>query len=240
MTLGGPQALPIQIPVRKIAIVRALHLGDLLLAVPAFRALRRRFPDAEITLIGLPWAADFVRRFSAYLDRWIEFPGFPGMLEVEVNWSRTKAFLKESRAYGYDLAIQMHGDGSVSNKFTVLLGAKLTLGYRRPEFPAPRLTFALPYPGAMKEVLKHLNLVSSLGASSSDYALEFPLEPDDFDELSRIPEARELERKSPLVVINPGARPPARRWYPDRFAAVADRLAREHGATVVLSGGSGE
>ena len=62
-----------------IVILRALPLGDLLSSVPAFRALRAALPDALITLVGLPFAAKFVKRFSAYLDHFISFPGFPGL-----------------------------------------------------------------------------------------------------------------------------------------------------------------
>ncbi|MPZ13114.1 MAG: hypothetical protein GEU73_01590 [Chloroflexi bacterium] len=81
----------------RIVVVRALYLGDMLIAVPALRALRRRFPGAEMTLIGLPWAADLARRLG-YVDRFLEFPGFPGIPEAPVEPERTEAFLVEARA----------------------------------------------------------------------------------------------------------------------------------------------
>src|SRR3989442_5832460 len=100
---------------KKIAIFRALYLGDMLLAVPALRAIRQRFPEAEISLIGLPWMEAFVRSFRCYVDRFVEFGGYPGIEEVEVIPERSQPFIKEQKAYGYDLVIQMHGSGRVSN-----------------------------------------------------------------------------------------------------------------------------
>src|SRR5438477_7258532 len=131
--------------IEQIAIFRALYLGDLLLAVPALRAIRAGFPDAEITLIGLPWAESFVHRFSRYIDRFVEFVGYPGIEEMPVDPERTQRFLDEQRAYGYDLVVQMHGSGETSDQFALDLHAKVTVGYYKERHPAG-LTVGRPYP----------------------------------------------------------------------------------------------
>jgi len=50
-----------------------------------------------------------------------------------------------------------------------------------------------------------------------------------------------IERGASIVTINPGATyGSAKRWYPDRFAAVADTLSGEWGAGVVVVGSTAE
>ena len=159
---------------RKIAIFRALYLGDLLLAVPALRSIRTGFPDAEITLIGLPWAASFARRFSRYIDRFVEFVGYPGIQEVDADPEKCKAELEEQRAYGYDLVIQMHGSGRVSDEFALALEGQVTVGYYE-DIPPDGLTLGVSYPEDEPEVLRNLGLARLLGCSNLDPKLEFPL-----------------------------------------------------------------
>lgn len=224
--------------VRRLAILRALHLGDLLLAVPAFRAIRRGFPNAEITLIGLPWSANFARRFSHYLDRWREFPGYPGLLEVEVEPERTAAFLRAERAYGYDLVLQMHGNGSVSNLFARELGGRRTAGYYH-QSPPEGLDPCAPYPDHLPEVLRHLGIARLLGLPDDDRRLEFPILPEDEAALAPILPAGFGGRR-PLIGLHPGARPPARRWPVEYFAEVGDTLIERYDATIVVTAGPSE
>ncbi len=146
---------------RRIAVFRALQLGDLLVAVPALRVLRQRFPNAEITLISLPWAASFVQRFACYIDRFVEFVGYPGIDEVPVDAQRTERFLAEQHAYGYDIAIQMHGSGRTSNPFVLALDAPITVGYYEEKTHAG-LTIGAVYPNEQHEVYRNLNLVAML------------------------------------------------------------------------------
>src|SRR4051812_9355445 len=99
--------------IRSIIIFRALQLGDMLCAVPAFRALRQRFPDARISIAGLPWMKLFVERFSKYLDEFILFPGYPGLPEQPQDNAATLDFLSGIQRRKFDLAIQMQGNGSI-------------------------------------------------------------------------------------------------------------------------------
>ena len=224
--------------IKRLAIVRALHLGDLLLAIPAFRAIRRGFPSAEITLIGLPWAAGFVGRFHHYLDRWREFPGYPGLLEVDPVPGRTEAFLDAERRYRYDLVLQMHGSGKVSNPFALALHGRRTVGFYEGAPPA-NLSLGAAYPSHLPEVERHLQLTRLLGLNSEDRQLEFPVLCQDKAALDQVLPAV-LVRRRPLVGLHVGARPAARRWPPDRFAAVGDALWKEFGAQIVVTAGPGE
>jgi ADP-heptose:LPS heptosyltransferase len=227
-----------RLAVRRLAVVRALHLGDLLLAIPALRAIRAGFPRAEITLIGLPWSAEFARRFSRYVDRWREFPGYPGLIEIPADSERTARFLQLERVYGYDVVVQMHGDGRASNGFALALGGRCTVGFRAGGQTAA-LDVAAPYPDHLPEIERNLRLASLVGVSTDDRSLEFPVGADDQAALLAVLQPEAVAR-GPVVGIHPGARSPARRWPLERFAQVADDLVERFGATIAVTGGPGE
>lgn len=223
---------------RRIAIFRALQLGDLLQAIPTLRAIRARFPDAEITLIGLPWAKSFTQRFHRYIDRFVEFVGFPGITEVEVIPERIAGFIEEQRAYDYDIAIQMHGSGRASNGFILALGAKMTVGYYTGLYPE-ELTLGAPYPNNQPEVYRNLGLAKLLNCQNCDPRLEFPLCDQDRSEaatlLSRLPR---LNRS--WIGLHAGARPSSRRWPAQYFASIADELTQRFNAQIILTGNADE
>ena len=222
----------------KIAVFRALMLGDLLCVVPALRALRGAYPNAEITLIGLPWAKSFVGRFSNYLDDFIEFPGFPGFPEIEPKIDEWPGFLSRVQERNFDLAIQLQGSGNLANSITALFGARRTAGFFTREFWCPDPETFAEFPENETEIGRFLRLMEFLGIPLRGDHLEFPITEDDEQEFGELDAANALI-SSDYVCLHPGARFISRRWDPQKFADVADALAAE-GLHVVLTGTAAE
>lgn len=218
-------------PPRRVALLRASRIGDFLCAVPGFRALRAALPEAEIAIITLPLLRDLALR-APYLDRYIPFPGFPGIAEQFFDARRCVGFFQEMQAERFDLAIQMQGSGVYSNPFTLLLGAGATAGFIRSGKDSDRLDAALPYPERGHEVSRPLALAEFLGAPARGMATEFPLWAADH----AAAETLLREAVPPLIGLHPSARDEARRWPTERFAAVGAALLRQHGGTLVLLG----
>ena len=223
----------------RVVVFRALYLGDLLLAIPALRSLRGAFREAEITLIGLPWARELIRRFR-YVDRFLEFPGFDGIPETSFDEIQTRAFLDAARAYGYDLAIQMHGNGQISNRFVAALGAKCSVGFSLDGASDSLLSLSLPYVEQEHEISKCLRLVQLVGAQGGDSRLEFPLNDADERELRDLSGTHGLDFGEQWIGLHVGAKHPAKLWSVGAWAAVARALAEMPGVRVILTGSKAE
>ncbi|WP_207534311.1 glycosyltransferase family 9 protein [Desertivirga arenae] len=222
--------------VKKIAIFRALQLGDLLCSIPAIRALRSAYPDAEISLIGLPWAKSLLVRFPDYLDRFIDFPGYPGLPEREFSPAGFAKFLSGMVEENFDLVLQMQGNGNLVNPMVELFGPKTVAGFFKEGVYVPEGGYFIPYPENLHEIDRHIALISSLGIDDQGRDLEFPLYEQDYDDLRK---AELPIEKGKYVCIHPGSRETARQWPAEYFAALGD-LAADQGLTPVITGTSDE
>ena len=222
-------AIPHPASISRIALFQALQLGDLLCATPAFRALRQHFPQAEITLIGSAWAGDMAARLPS-IDHFIPFPGYPGIAESPPSPSNPPPMWPP-----FDLAVQMHGAGNVSNGFLASLGAARTLGHGEPG--DDRLTLARPWQELEREPLRWLRLLDLIHVPPAGHHLEFPTTPDERRRASQLIGLADRRRR---VGVHVGASVPERRWSPQAFATVIDALASRCDCQVVLTGSAAE
>jgi ADP-heptose:LPS heptosyltransferase len=207
--------------VQRIAVLRANAVGDFVFALPALEALRAAYPDAELTLLGCPWHEAFLDGRPGPVDRVVVVPPARGVREepgAAEDQRELAAFFERMRAERFDVALQMHGGGRWSNPFVLRLGARLTAGCRAPD--ARGLDRWVRFVYFQPERIRCLEVAGLVGAPpvSVDGTLE------------TVPREQE-----PFVVLHPGAASTRRRWPPERFAAVGDRLAGE-GLRVIVTG----
>jgi len=232
-------------PPERIAVFRALQLGDMLCSVPALRALRAHVPHARITLVGLPWAQSFVDRFHAHVDDLLPFPGYPGYPEQEGTIPAFLDFLNAAREKRFDLAIQLHGSGELTNRIVRLLEAKRMVGFVQSKAVAPAqagaqfdLDAAVSWPDDLNEIHRYTTLMEAIGVPLRGDHLELPLDWTDWELYEDVVTRHRLP-EGHFVVIHPGARLLSRRWPIERFAAVGNGLARD-GWQLVVTGSPAE
>jgi ADP-heptose:LPS heptosyltransferase len=212
--------------VERIAVLRCNGLGDLVFTLPAFAALKAAYPQAELVLLGRPWARELLGTRPSPVDRVVA-------VEHALDGSDPDPLdVGALRDEGFDLALQLHGGGRASNPFVNALGARVTAGSCTPD--AERLDRWLPYVYLQPEVLRYLELVALVGAAPVGLAPELAV-----TDADRAAAGEVVPEDGLVAVLHPGSTDPRRRWPAEAFAAVGDGLAAR-GVTVLVSGGPGD
>jgi ADP-heptose:LPS heptosyltransferase len=218
-----------------IVIFRALKLGDLLCTVPAFRALRKAFPQARISLLGLPWSASFAERYYCYIDDFIHFPGYPGLPEQPVHIEAINSFFYDMKKSHIDLLLQMQGNGSIVNDMLEQLQPRCIAGFCEPTDKRSGSRSFMEYPDQLHEIQRHLALLQHLHIPHDGTHIDFPLTDADGEELEQL----SINLTEPYICIHPGSALISRQWPPELFARIASHF-MEKGFTIVLTGSTQE
>src|ERR1019366_926604 len=122
-------------PIRNILVLEPWFIGDLVLATPILRALRDKYPDARISLLGKPHAADLLEG-SELVDEVIVFDlpwtaigasrKYDPRRYVPSQW---KSLAEELRKRHFDLTIDARMDLR-SNVIAFVSGAPRRIGFR--------------------------------------------------------------------------------------------------------------
>ena len=220
-------------------LVRATNwLGDAVMTTPALAAVREGFPDARIVLLARPLVAELLRHHPD-VDEVMVFET-PGRHEGALGRLRLAGELRRRR---FDGALLLQ------NAFDAALIAFLGRIPERAGYPTDgrRILLTLPVPLTpaileRHEVEYYLCLIDGLGIPRPVPAsLKLAVTEEEREAMGARLASLGIERGAPILAINPGAAyGSAKRWYPDRFAAVADALSGEWNARVVVVGSTAE
>src|SRR5690606_14852177 len=237
--LAGRLARPRHIPeppepgtAPRILVVKPCCLGDVLMTTPALRALATHYPRAEIDVVTTDWSAH-ARAGHPHVARIIPYPSRLPMVGLH--------FLARTlRRTGYDLGIGLDPSPLVNvllwrSGIPVRAGidsAGRGIGLTHPVTPDPTL----------HETEAYLAVLAAIGVPPAGTEPEYHPSA----EARRSAAVIIPDDAPPTVVIhpggavNPGTAMPAKRWPPERFAALADRLSTEAGVRVILAGASSD
>ncbi|HSU44771.1 MAG TPA: glycosyltransferase family 9 protein [Casimicrobiaceae bacterium] len=233
---GRPAVGSLVASVKRIAVLRAGALGDVMFTLPALDALRAAYPRAEIVLLGKPWLAQLMHGRPGSIDRVAVVPTTRGVgapQDAAEDGRALDAFLRAMRAERFDIALQLHGGGRYSNPFVARLGARVTAGFRAHD--AAALDRTIPYVYHQNERLRQLEAVALVGAPIASLRPHLAVTASDIAEA----DALVARTASPLVVLHPGCTDPRRRWPAEQFGELADALCAA-GATVAINGTADE
>jgi lipopolysaccharide heptosyltransferase II len=217
----------------KILLVRLRQIGDVVFTTPAIRALRDRFPDAQISYVVEPAAAPIVER-NTRLTQVIVAPrarGFAGLRRDVL----LGLLLRDEH---YDVAIDFHG-GPRASLLTWLSRAPIRIGYDIPgrSWMYTRVVARPRELTARHSVVNQWDLLKSLGVAHSSpdaYPVEMPLDPDVVRAVGWRVAAAGVSPQDRLVVIHVSAGNPFRRWPIASFGDVAAALVTQHQNLCVL------
>lgn len=217
--------------VARIVVRMPNWIGDAVMATPALGLLRKSFPDAHIAIVANPLVAELFT-FHPDCNQVIRFDKRTTHRGVGGFWR----FCRSLRSERFDLAVLLQNAFEAA-VMAVLAGIPRRAGYST-DGRGLLLTAGVPAVDkkhGLHHVDYYLRMLRQLGLDDHEHRLRLALTAGE--------ESGAIERLGPgdWIAVNPGASyGAAKRWIPERFAAVADSLSAEFGVRVVLTGGPGE
>jgi heptosyltransferase II len=216
----------------KILIRATNWVGDAIMALPALRVVRSRFPDARITVLARPYVA------AIYKNQQV----CDNMMFVDEK----RDVIAEIREQKFDKALLLQ-NAFAAAYFVWRAAVPERIGYAR-DGRSLLLTKALPVP-KLGEIPAHeqyyylelLRRAGWLDILPNETCIKLEVPPENRQRAAEFLLSSGAKPDTFRIAIGAGASyGSAKCWPPDRFAELANRLRAQSGAEVILFGTAGE
>ncbi|MDP9388863.1 MAG: glycosyltransferase family 9 protein [Actinomycetota bacterium] len=222
----------------RVLAVRLDNVGDVVMLGPALRALRRHLPHVHLTLLASPGgsqAAPLLPWVDEVMVERVVWQDAGGRLALDPARELALVGRIAERQFDAALVFTSFSQSPWPPAYACYLAGVPRRAAQAGDFGGSLLTDVVaPMPTESHQVDRNLHLVEALGVPLAGRHLEIAV-PTDADERATLLLAEAgIGPGVPFVALAPAASCPARRYPPERFAAVAASLAGAGWPVVVL------
>lgn len=219
---------PLFTSISSVLLIKPRAIGDVLLSTPVIRNLKGTFPHLQIDFLTEQFAADVL----------IGNVNLREVLTFNKKEDSTLSIIRKVREKNYDLLIDLFGNPRTA-LITRLSGAK-----RRVGFPFRGRAYAYtdhvkPRGGEVHNVDFNLDVLRHFGIPIVATMPDFPISNNHREFTAGWLTEKGIAGKR-FIGINASGGWYTKKWNPESFAALADRIARQDGLTPLFFWGPGE
>ena len=224
--------------IERILIIRLSSLGDIILTTPILKAMRKKFPEAEIYYLT---KKDYVELLDTnpYINKIINIDTYDGVMGVI---SLIKA-ISSIRKLKIDLVVDMHFRHwsyfrtALWNLFLVnCIGASIKIKSYKSPFRHKQRTRVLQ----THVVDLHFQALKNIGISTKENHPELFLSPKEKNWADYFLNENGFNKKDRLIGISPTASWRHKEWGGDNFQCVCESLIKNLGVKLIFFGKKNE
>ena len=233
-----PTAPPQSSDRANVLVIKPASLGDVLMSTAILASLRASLPHARITVLVTTWAKEALAG-NPHCDRVLDSGsvGFPGRYGFSAYCRCIARLRKENFSHCFVLD---------RSPLMALLPRLAGIPWRAGLNSSHRgiaLHVGVACPADRHEAEVYLDVLRAIGFNAIEPRLHFRPQVAEVEVARHLLAEHNLLDTCPLIAIhpgggkNPGEDRVSKRWPSKAFAALADKLARTHGAGILLVGG---
>lgn len=234
---------------KRVLVLRLSAIGDVIRTLPAVQALKSQFPSIITWIVEEP-SKTFLES-QPEIDEVILFPrkrwreGVRSFREIKKMVREILKFLLFLRRRKFDIALDFHGILK-SGLLSYFSGASQRVGFARRwskegNFLFSNIKVNLPEE-RISRYQRNFALLKGIGLDRIDYPYQFHIPEKDGEYIDSFFAQLPNPLQRPFIAIHPGSSPKTayKRWMPDRYRELADRLVHELKATIFFTWGPEE
>jgi heptosyltransferase-2 len=217
----------------KILVIRFSSIGDIVLASPLIRVLRKRFPSMQIDFVVRKEYSDLVR-YNPHLNNVYEFDAAGGLKELQ----RLKAMVLSER---YDLVVDIH-NSLRSRYLRSFIGTKNIVSINKRIFARTMLVrFKMNcYRDMVSVADRYIEPVRQYGIENDNGDLELFLPENVQSHITDTIVIAKHRQSTVVIGFCPSAKHNTKRWPQERFVELGTQLVKNNDVRIYIFGSTSD